>query len=575
MDAAVTARLRSDRDGIALLIVMLLTMVVAAIAAGAALIGANTFLINEYDQTASMLESVADAGLELGRARLNANPGLYSDSSIAALEVDAAVYDAAGDVIPDVRRTVYAIPLGGGLGEYGNFAALVAIAEGRTGARAIRRQDLIQESFAVYGYFTDSEAGLAFGVGDQLYGPVHSNDSISIAPSGATFHGPVTTAGTFEGAQYATFLDDTTSQVTPVVMPTTARITRLQSRATPGHMSLTAAPGGSGAQSTLRIHFIARDVDGDGAEEGFIRVYRSNDTAWLTGNVRDSLAVTPNCGHQHPNGHFYATVEDPNHPPQLVLTDSRKRCYLGGADELNAMPANQDGMFVATDTIAGAWDPYPGTVHPAVAGEPDADYLFPIDRTLNPGFRGVIFVDGKVVISGTVRGRLTLAATGNIIIGDDVVYNTDPGSGTCEDMLGLFSGGRVVVADNTVNAPQTAPNGSYYSYDDTLDEFVHASILALDRFSVENWSSGSDSAEPCNGVTWGRGCLYVTGGLIQETRGLVRGAGTGYVKRYSHDTCAFTAPPPYFPSTGHFFRGRYYEVDPTEFDIGDYFDALN
>ena len=36
-----------------------------AIAAGAALIGANTFLINQYDQSSSLLETVADAGLEL------------------------------------------------------------------------------------------------------------------------------------------------------------------------------------------------------------------------------------------------------------------------------------------------------------------------------------------------------------------------------------------------------------------------------------------------------------------------------------------------------------------------------
>lgn len=47
------------------------------------------------------------------------------------------------------------------------------------------------------------------------------------------------------------------------------------------------------------------------------------------------------------------------------------------------------------------------------------------------------------------------------------------------------------------------------------------------------------------------------------------------MKSYTHDTCAFSAPPPYFPSTGHFFRGRYYGVDPTGFDINAYFDALN
>lgn len=571
--------LRADRDGIALLIVMLLTMVVAAIAAGAALIGANSFLINQYDKKASLLESVADAGLELGRARLNANPALFSDSSVATLEVDAAVYDADGSVIPGVVRTVYSLPLGGGLGEYGNFAALVAIAEDAEGTRAIRRLDLIQESFAVYAYFTDVEpAGIFFGNNDQLYGPVHSNSNIKINSTGATFHGPVTTAGVFEGADYATFLDDTTSGVTPILLPTSGQITSLQDRAAPAHLSFTAAAGGNVGQSTLRLHFIARDVDGDGAEEGFVRVYRSSDPAWVTANVQGGdLSTTPNCGHTEADGTFHTAASDtfPTHDANTILTSATRRCYLGGADELNVSAENPDG-FVTPDG-RGAWDTYPGTVHSSLSGQFDASHLFPLDRTMNPAYRGVIYVDGKVVVSGTVRGRLTLAATGSIIIGDDLVYNTDPGGGACEDMLGLFSGDSVVVANNTINAPRIAPGTStYYTYDDTRDEFIHASILALKQFGVQEPGAGATTAEPCNGTPWGRGCLAITGGLIQDTRGVVSyNTGTGNIKAYTHDTCAFTAPPPYFPSTGHFWRGRYYEVDPTGFSIADYYDALN
>ncbi len=572
--------LRTDRDGIALLIVMLLTMVVAAIAAGAALIGANSFLINQYDQQASLLESVADAGLELGRARLNANPALYSDSSISTLEFDAAVYDASGGVIPGVSRTVYSIPLGGGLGEYGNFAALVAIAQDSSGTKAIRRLDLIQESFAIYGYFTDYEdANIYFGNGDQLYGRVHSNSDIKINGP-ATFHGDVTTAGSFVGANYATFLGDTTSGVTPILMPATGQLTKLEARASPAHLAFTGGSSGNSGQSTFRIQFISRDVDSDGVDEGFIRVYRGSDPRWVTANVQDSLGATPNCGHNHADGAFYTDATDPYwyHSAHDILTSSTRHCYLGGADELHADSANPGGRFVINDG-RGAWVEYPGTVYDSVANEElgDGAYLYPIDRELNPAFRGVIFVDGKVVVSGTVRGRLTLAATGNIIIGDDVVYNTDPGAGTCEDMLGIFSGDSVVVANNTINAPRRAPNTyTYYSYDDTKSEYIHGSILALKVFTVQEPWAGSTSAEWCNGNSVGRGCLAITGGLIQQSRGTVGyGNGTGYIKSYSYDSCAETEPPPYFPSTGHFYRGRYYEVDPTGFSIADYYDALN
>ena len=573
---------RTDREGIALLVVVLLTMVVAAIASGAALIGANSFLINQYDQKVSLLESVADGGLELGRARLNANPALFpTDSGFVTLDAAVSVQDAMGSTIDGITRSVYAGPVGGGPGEYGSFGAVIAVAEDADGVRVVRRMDLLQSSFAAYAYFTDVEPStIAFGNNDKLYGPVHSNSNIKIRETGATFHGPVTTAGVFEGAQYATFLDDTLSQATPILMPTSSQLTRLHDRATPGHMAFSATAGGTSGQSTMRIHFISRDVDMDGIEEGFIRVYHSPKPEWVSGNIWYSSAAdyatqfanTRNCGHYEDNGRFNIAASDTAfHPPISVLSDdSDVRCFLGGADEL------WKGEFTPVDTW-GQWMPYPGTVHPDVADEDDGDYLFPLDRELNPGFRGVIYVSGKVVVSGTVRARVTVAASGNIIIGDDIVYHTNPGSGTCTDMLGLFSGAQIVIANNTLNAPRQKPDGSggWLTYDESRDEHIHGALLALDQITAESPGSGSTSAQPCDGTAWGRGCLYVTGGLIQKTRGAVSSGGAGYLKRYTHDTCAFTDPPPYFPTTGHFSRSRYYEVDPSGLDVAAYFRALN
>ena len=161
------------------------------------------------------------------------------------------------------------------------------------------------------------------------------------------------------------------------------------------------------------------------------------------------------------------------------------------------------------------------------------------------------------------------------------MYATDPGSGTCEDMLGLFTQQRILIADNTINAPRLIPGTSTWrSVDETPDEFIHGALMALDRITVENYAQGATTAEPCGAIAWGRGCLFITGGLIQTTRGPVStssyyGGGTGYMKRYTHDTCAFTEPPPYVPTTGHFWKSRYYEVDPTNFDATTYFQALN
>ena len=115
-----------------------------------------------------------------------------------------------------------------------------------------------------------------------------------------------------------------------------------------------------------------------------------------------------------------------------------------------------------------------------------------------------------------------------------------------------------------LNTPQNwGAGGAYKTYAATRDEFLQAVLLTLNSFTVENYDAGPTTQEPCGATAWGRGCLYITGGVIQGTRGAVgTTAGTGYIKAYSYDQCAFQTPPPYFPTTGRFFRNRYYEIDP-------------
>jgi hypothetical protein len=47
--------------------------------------------------------------------------------------------------------------------------------------------------------------------------------------------------------------------------------------------------------------------------------------------------------------------------------------------------------------------------------------------------------------------------------------------------------------------------------------------------------------------------------------------GTGNLKRYSYNACALTEPPPYFPTTGHFARNRFYELNPVGFNVATWF----
>lgn len=572
------------RGGYALMMVLLLVLAVGILAGGAVSIVGNAGLINAYEARRTEMEALADAGLEVARARLNATAGLYPETGYTTLENGVTVKDAAGVVIPGMRRYTYAGPVGQTTGQYGVFGSIISVVQmGNT--RVVRRGDIAQESFARFAYFTDVEPStISFGGGDVISGPVHSNDFIKIYSSGATFRGPgrVTTAKTIsDPARKGIFMEGYVENAGIIALPGLADLNKLRGYAQTGGTVFTAPNGGTTWEARLRIEFMTIDLNGDlrhdGADEGFFRVYRSTGAPkYLMAGGKDSgWPASENCGYWTGSGAsrrftMSKDISGNNAAKQTALRSASARCYLGGSDSLY-------NRFVESESGKGEWIRRPfalnGTVPSALLARDDLPFLFPLGRGLNPNFKGVIHVTGRVAISGVVRGRLTLAATDRILIADDVVYASE-GNG-CEDILGLFGGADVTVADNLLNTPQNVATGDpYRSYDSTPSEFINGVILTLSTFHVQNYDSGPD-AEYCESSVFGRGCLFLTGGVIQRTRGAVGTAdGTGYLKRYAYDACAATEPPPYFPTTGHFGRSSYYEVDPVGFTPAAFFDRM-
>lgn len=591
-------RVIDNERGIALVVVLLVVMAVAAIIAGAAMLGSSTSLIQKHQARLSTLETVADAGLEEARSLINGNRTQYPDTGYTTIEAGATVYAADGSVIPSVKRWLYLGPSGITTGQYGVTGSVVSVARDAQGNQVVRRGEVYQESFSKYAYFTTVEGLIYFANGDQIFGPVHSNDVLHIASSGATFFGPVTTGSTISGRTYGTYKQGYKENVPAIPMPTTADLAKLKAQAAVGNTSITGTMLGNEGQATTRIEFVALDLNSDGdvtdPDEGFMKVYQAAsgsaaNLAWVvadtinwTGNTSaNGVRNSPNCGHVDGVTGF-VTFESHlgvgggadskmNAPGNAAATG--RACYLGGSDILNPL-----GAFVPV-TARGSWLPWPSVVNPKVlAKDPvHAAYLWPITREINPNFRGVIYVEGKVAVSGKVRGRVTLAASGDIVIADDITYATDPAAATCVDILGLFSGDDIVVADNLINDPIPWASGQpAVTWDtDGANESINAFVLALDIFTAQQYDQGSTNAEPCTPATNGRGCLFVTGGIIQRQRGAVGlTSGQGYIKRYSYDACGLTDPPPYFPTTGHFIRGHYFEVEPTNFNIASYWSLL-
>lgn len=617
----------SDERGIALITVMLFTVAIAALAATAIFLTSSSTYISAGHEREEDMRNFADAGIEMGRSALNGNPALFPDVGFRALAVNQTVTDANGEPYPGVVRSIYYGPTGSSTGQYGIFGSVVSVITDQSGAVVVRRGELAQESFARFAYFTDDEgSGICFGSGDQIFGPLHTNDDMCIYSSGARFRNVVEVSGTITGKSYGTFDMGYQEHGSVVPLPTIADLAELNTYATIGGMSFTTPAGGTSYQARMRIEFVSLDLDNDGrvtgSDEGFFRVYVdtgatvTSNTAYVSADVPPAGATfSLNCGDVH-NGVFYTANQHRATPTWVPaghtggttagnattratesLSAASRRCYLGGDDHLNLTPGavgavGQRNTFTASDSI-GRWMRYTDTPDPnvvaglknlasntvdtnLVARDSLAKYLWPLSRAFNPSTKGVLYVSGRIVLSGMVNARLTLAASDDILIGDDLRYAIAPGGAPCQgsNMLGLLSPDSIRILENTINAPWNG-SGTNRNYDDTNDEYLQGVGLTLRAFSVENYGGGATSGQNCQTTTSGRGCLFLTGGVIQDQRGAVgTTGGTGYIKRYAYDQCAFATPPPYFPTTGRFLRNRYYEIDPVGFDVAAFFNSL-
>lgn len=610
------------RRGAALVTVMIVAVVAVTIALASSMLVMGTSLTQRASERAALVDDAALTGLEEARNRLNAKLDSLPLTGYRTFEDGATL---SGSL---VRRWTWASRIGnvdslGNSGEYGVQAEIISRALDPSGVVAIRRALVYQSSFARYAYFTDvgrnaSGSILWFANKWTASGPLHSNDSIYIAdgtPPQAIFKDVVTTAKGVYNAVDGQFDKGPAQIVAPIALPGTADLNILRDIASrAGYRFTPSYTTGDSANTTMRIEFVAIDADGDGnttgPDDGYFRVYQQTNNAlgagWAAGRPiappagaagpLDSTLYSPNCGVTVSVGGLTATptrfsqvLESAGSTYRLrmilkqnAFDNANARCFLGGDPRLTAT-----GVFTATDA-GGQWLPRTaGSVPPLVAARPDGAYLWPLSTSLNPNFRGAIFVEGRVGVSGTVRGRVTLAARNNVVVLDDLRQATNPGtaSGTCkadDDIIGIFAGENVLWADNMLQSPQQRrkndnsgwllPREDFSPSPAKPDLQLHAITLALRSVATERPSPPSGLGT----AYWvDRGVVRQVGGRIQQRAG--QGStfsGTnvhGYISDISFNRCAMSYPPPYFPTTQKWAVSQYFELDPQGFSISDWF----
>lgn len=609
------------RRGAALVTVLIVAVVAMTMAMASSMLVMGSSLTQRGSERAALLDDAALSGIEEARDRLNARLDSVPLTGFRTME-NGLVLPGTG-----LTRWTWVSRIGNpdslaNAGEYGVQAEIVSRVRDASGAEAIRRSLVYQQSFARYAYFTDDGSSASGGVlwfanGWTASGPFHTNDSIYIrdgAPPQAIFKDVVTTARGVYNAADAQWDKGPAQIVSPIALPGMADLNILRDIAQrAGYLFTPALVVGDSALVTMRIEFVAIDADGDGNTtgpiDGYFKVYRQRNTtrgagyamarlsappAGAVGSL-DSTMYSPNCAITAPlRGEDVATQLFSNVPElaggnyrarminkQNAFDNVNSRCFLGGDHRLNA-----NGVLLPSDP-AGDWLPRTaGTVPASVAARPDGAYLWPLSPSLNPNFRGTIFAEGRVGISGTVRGRVTIAARNNIVVLDDLRQATTPGTtATCrpdDDMLGVFAGENVLWADNLLQVPQwrrTNDNGSWilprkdFSPSNARPDLqVHAVVMALRSIGTER------PVPPAGAPTsaWvNRGVVRQVGGRIQQQAGqggTISGTALhGYTSDISFNRCALTFPPPYFPTTGRWTLSQFFELDPQGFSPATWF----
>jgi hypothetical protein len=548
-------------------------------------------------------------------------------------------------------------------GQYGsNFMSIVSVINDVRGSVAARRGLFTQESWSRFAVAINlwSNPGVVYGCGESITGPFHSNHNLQLQ-SGCTspkvdFVGKVTVVGTISQPSSGNFMQGYTTGAAALLWPTPAQLALMQQYAQDAD-----APGGdydiTGGTSGLnrpctRLDFEVLDSNRDGIiqwDEGYVRVFKCLTTtgtaadsslAYVNGrrwtniptapappgitSTDDPNLVSPNCGRivaglfQSARSRYLAFAPGTaaaRDSARAALLAASRRCYLGGDPRLFTLVTGDtllaDSAVVNATlppNIGGKWIRRRLGAHPSVtpvrnliAAGGDAEYWIPLGKNVN--FKGVIYVTGDVAISGRLRGRVSVVATGNINLQDDFRYWTTPGTNCTEtgDIFGALAVGNLVIQDNNLQTPfrvrnvgQTTGAGAYRGlYDDTpADESYHLFLLALANYGgdIPGIPVYTGPGSPAIPAIAGEQCANAAAGCIRITGGMALGLinwwtyapigssnSAGWAEAHAFDKCGESNPPPYFPTTGRYLKSRYYELDPVwlnQVGIASYFREL-
>lgn len=547
-------RIRKDaEDGIVMVTVLLVTMILLIIVAGSLAYAVGSQPISRHDQDWNAALAAAQAGMDDFLFRLNNNDQYYSYS--------------ASNLPPDGNTaftTWTNVPNSNGATQFryntdtSNLASQGAIIITSTGRshNAVRtiQATLRRHAFIDYLYFTDYETtdpalypiggnnnnstwaqtncaryaygsparnsscvDISFASGDTINGPLHSNDQLQICGS-PTFAGAVTTSwnpasgnrwvsGGSGCSNSPSFKPGDPKYAAPLTMP-------------PNNVSIRA------------------DADKTLGGTGCLYTGPTSITLLSTGLMNVTSPYTHAVG-----------------GPNNCATGSNLALPTNGVIYVQNVPTSSSdynytsGCITHTQLSAGSTTSAATVQNPL--GYPEVNDISAYSCTA-----------GDVFLSGTLKGRLTIAADDNIDLVGNLLYQGGLGG---NDILGLVANNFVEIyhpvdlQTSGSGTPATATwcdaaynqdgnSNNYYCNEklpgasSALDNpTIDAAILSVNHsFRVQNYQYGTNTP---------LGTIAVNGAIAQRFRGAVGTIGnSGYLKGYSYDSRLKYQSPPRFLS---------------------------
>ncbi|HEY7568336.1 MAG TPA: hypothetical protein VH762_12235 [Gemmatimonadaceae bacterium] len=269
----------SNRRGSALMLVLLFTLALGGLAISAIYMNGTTTIVSKLYDRERDYRYAAEWALAMGKSQISRDTTLIlPDSGYVTLASNLKPTTVGGQAIPLVSVDLYAGLSGVTSGQYGKAVSLVAVASDSSGARHVRRLELLAENFAVYAVFVDQwQAGLCYTTGEIIRGRAHSNTNwVSCGPPGPVYTDSVSAVTSITGS--AQYQKGNYPNFVRINYPTNAWLTKMIGLANTAGYNIT--PVATATRGGSRMEFVAVDLNGDGdvtdPTEGFFKIYDGN-----------------------------------------------------------------------------------------------------------------------------------------------------------------------------------------------------------------------------------------------------------------------------------------------------------